>query len=605
MVNNLDNRASCAKVSFNGLLTSRPAALLYFFILWFSLLCLSGSIFSGFHFTDDHELLAIGKDISESSLSVTMVKWIKSDSTFRFRPIYYVHRILGVYFFGQNYLLWSIYAGILAVLSTFILFLFSLQTGFSFSQSVLFALLTLLGAQAAVFWRLGPNETIGVFFMSLTLYFLAKSMKSAQKLFYFAFLTCLFLMTLSKESFIILVPAIVLWKLWLNVDIKGISWKESLKGDRSLMFVSLFIVSTELLLIKLHVNTKGLGYAGVEDIGLISFFRACLALFNFGYLGPIIAAIFISILLNDCRSIRQGMKRLILPLMLFGAIILPQIVLYAKSGIFERYFLPAILGNVFLLVYLLKNLPGFNTDRKISWFKLVWFWLPGIVLLATTLAFALFDEFGQALLSKISALTGKSVTQHWLQELRELFIGISLVGAALLAIPVLLIKGRRSFSFAIWFFLVLAILNSGKIAWSNARAFAEEGFATNQALSYLLNNIDKESRILIAGDPAYNYEWAFSLKRYLNYHGGYRNLHVASYISGSHYTEFERSLIDGFKSGVEGNTLDNILDKEKIENIVVFREAEKAFVKGSKDWFNPEKYLKNDFNVVSIYIKKS
>ena len=113
--------------SYNFLIKSKLILVFFaFLIFWFLFLILSGSLFSGYQLVDDHEILTIHNQLVSSSNNVLLVSKniITSDleATGRFRPFYYIHRILETRFFGTNFLLWHVYTGLLTVLTSFFFF---------------------------------------------------------------------------------------------------------------------------------------------------------------------------------------------------------------------------------------------------------------------------------------------------------------------------------------------------------------------------------------------------------------------------------------------------------------------------------------------------
>ena len=89
-------------------------------IFWFSLLFLSGTVFSGYHFIDDHEIVILKNDLSKPSNSTLQVleKWLTKDTSIRFKPFYIIHRVFEAKIFGTNFIAWSIYTGLLALFTS-------------------------------------------------------------------------------------------------------------------------------------------------------------------------------------------------------------------------------------------------------------------------------------------------------------------------------------------------------------------------------------------------------------------------------------------------------------------------------------------------------
>ena len=341
---------------------------LFILILWFLIFITSGSLFSGYHFTDDHEIAHINYNLTVEKLGVFKVssQSIHNDLlSGRFRPFYYIHRILQTRLLGINFAWWSLYTGMLGVFTTFFLFMFGRLINFSIIEALLFSFLITLGPQSAVWWQLGPNETIGTFLLAGALVFAALSERANKFKILYEFL-CGFLvliMSLSKESFILVIPAIALIKVWLSHHLKTLSWHESLKKNSVFISILCCFFLAELLLVKFYIGlTPEIGYAGVDGFNIPSIIKATQNLSQAGYWWIILAS-FIGIRLTIkppySQSLPQILNVLSFPITLLFLVAVPQILLYAKSGIVQRYILPGILGYAFLIItlynYLNKN----------------------------------------------------------------------------------------------------------------------------------------------------------------------------------------------------------------------------------------------------------
>lgn len=328
------------------------------FLFWFFILFTSGSLFSGYHFTDDHEIVDIYHNINflQVNLLEEIVKRINNDlfEFHRFRPFYYVHRVIQTKIFGINWLVWSVHTGFLGVLSTFFIFTFCRIIKFSLLQALLFTSITVLGSQSAIWWRLGPAETLGMFLLSVVLLLIAISVKIDDRKFLFEFLFIIFtiLMSLCKESFVVTIPAILFIKIWLYSEINSTSIQQSLKDNRLSIVVLALTCLVEIVLIKIFVGTE-FGYAGLE----INFINLIKSIRGYGY-GPTLLLITLSTIallsIKNKRVYSPSYKNVYYLYILFFIIVLPQIVIYTKTGIYERYILPGILGYSFLIAGLIK-----------------------------------------------------------------------------------------------------------------------------------------------------------------------------------------------------------------------------------------------------------
>jgi len=338
-------------------------ALFIFAIFWIAFVTFTGTLNSGYHLTDDHELLTLATSIKSQGFVKTLTDRLSSDFTIRLRPFYFINRIVMSYFLGINIFSWSIYCLILGIFSSYFLFLFLYVQGYKFYQSVLFPFLVLVGSQAAVFWKLGPAETIGIFMLSVSLYFLAYSICKSRKIYLILSVLFMLLASLSKESFALFIPAYMLILLAIYFKVRGITNIKKLVTDNLiLIFILSIILLVELYLITFKIGTNKIGYAGVDDS--MSFVQKFGFIYRYlrydTYNSLILFGLFL--LVQNIRKINIKFLlesknfEYILHILIFASIALPQLLLYAKSGIFERYLLPLNLGLSYALIFTLHKI---------------------------------------------------------------------------------------------------------------------------------------------------------------------------------------------------------------------------------------------------------
>jgi len=339
-------------------------AILTFVLLFFTF---TGTVKSGYHFIDDHEILLISNHLSQEPIVHVYVKIIKKDLKKRFRPMYYLHRVLQVKIFGKNLTAWAIYT-VLLLLITLVCFYAGLRKlDFSILETISFLTLAFVGPQMAIWWRLGPNETIGMFFLGFAFYFMVSCQKR-YRLNTFLFVLFLVLASLCKESFAIIIPAFLLFKVWHEMQLYRWSLKTAIFKNM-LLIIPLFVMSIEILIIIFVIGTNKIGYAGVYGSipsvlkGIFSIIKSKFKQFIV-ILGFFLAAIFFE--LKDEKKFMNFSKKLIMSFSFCLLIIIPNLILYAKSGMFERYLLPSLLGFSFLIVSLIKE-----TRLKFPWLSLL------------------------------------------------------------------------------------------------------------------------------------------------------------------------------------------------------------------------------------------
>lgn len=318
----------------------------------FSFLNFTGTLTSGYHFQDDHEIIRINKDLQQQSFIKVLKNWMNVDLKIRFRPFYIIHRVAVTELFGSDFLMLSIYSGLLCSISLFMFFWAMRKLGFNILISSIFLVISFIGPQFAIWWRLGPNETIGVLMLSFA-FFLMTFLKthSYNNLINLLFSVFLILSSLSKESFLIIVPAMVLFKLWNDKVILGTSGTVTIRRNWILL-LPLLIFILEVYYIINDVGLNRIGYAGIDSSikNTISGIKTIVK----GLWKPYIFILLISAILIIVYQLftqnRFGSRKIWLPLVFSLMIVAPNLVLYAKSGMWERYYIPTSIGLSFLIV---------------------------------------------------------------------------------------------------------------------------------------------------------------------------------------------------------------------------------------------------------------
>ena len=587
------------------------------FLFWFSILFFSGSLSSGYHFVDDHQILEINQKLSSYNFSVLDVskEMILDDFNKRFRPLFYFYKVLETKLFGINFLFWSIYTGILAVMTSLFLYLFTKTVGFSPLESAVFSILPLLGKQSEIWWRLGTNETIGTFFMSLCLLFMGLSIYSKRRRLFFAifFLISVVLMSLCKESFILLIPAILFWQIWLYKERNNLKWIGALKNNSIILSLLFFIFTVEILIIKFYIGVNKVSYAGIEIFQPSKYFYTAIKLADQGSFRLILLVAIVLVVFYCNRSTLEiCLNNFIYPLILLLLICIPQIILYAKTGFWARYIMPGFLGYFVFIIYMLKFIrTNKNTlilklsSKQVNTFNTFLLSL-GISFILLSILVITNQKLDALLLNYISLLKGKPIAPHWVDKIHNLG-GIALLISCALSIVAILLKIKKGHFYSLalmWSLLFFYLINNLGISVTAAREFAIEGKSTNALLTAIIENTEKDDLILIVADPAYNYEYGASIKIYLNIIGKRNNLYVYKLLTRQNYRGHFKALIKKFNKYYGSNTLENIRNKDYIKCIALFPETEKPFLQNSAGWFNLSKFKRTNYCGFVIFNKQ-
>ena len=340
---------------------------LILFLLWFTIFYGSGIFSSGLNFiVDDHDIVAINYDLSEDKLGLisTLFKWLIRDFHNRFRPLYYTYKVLLTSVYGVNHFLWYFHYMIVATVTSFFLFLFARLIKLTIIESFLFSLLILIGDQSISYWRLGTPESLSMLLTSLALVLSVLSSKKANdNLYKLPILECFFILSvtvasLSKESCILMIPAFALIKVWTYSSLQSISYREAAYKNKWTIMLLISICFALISVIVLFIGMSGTGYAGLDSdsFSLQKLLAACQTIFVKG--NVIVFFVLVLFLVSICfhQKCYQSLIS-ILPIILIGImIVLPQIIIYSKSGIHGYYLLPALIGCSFVVIILLNKL---------------------------------------------------------------------------------------------------------------------------------------------------------------------------------------------------------------------------------------------------------
>lgn len=586
----------------------------FFFFFWFGLLSHSGSLTAGFHFTDDHQIISYSETLKSAGAIETALTWIAQDagSTGRFLPVYYIHRLLQIKFFGTDFLLWGLYDWLLAWLASSFMASFMLLAGFSLFEALLFPCLLFLGFQTGIWWRFGTAETIGMLILAVMLTAAAASARKKSLALDILFMATGVVLMLAKETFILFIPALLFLKVWLAKKERRLGWFAALKAEAPAVAVLLALAGAEVVFIKFFVGTTGIGYAGYEGFKTGPFISALVNyLFaSHAWLVPMGFALAVSVMPRAKKSWGDIMA----VLALLALSLLPQAALHAKSGVSERYILPGVFGVVFAAVYFLrlsreglsKEMPGLRGRTLAAWAAALAFIALGSFMIGSRKLAITLGMQDLSLLSEFDPVPFFSFVTAWFHAFtQKTFLWIAsgaLILSAVAAKRAVFARFLNQRTF-LGFALLWAALFDLSIGFDNAFLSAFQGRKTNEWLRSIEENTGKDDLILVVADPAVNNEWALSIKRYLSIKSGRVNLYAYPVLTKPAYTPFEKTLIDSFGSIYPGRDITSVPDVFSINAIAVFPGAEDAFLAASSGWFDASAYSKyiNEYGFISYY----
>lgn len=192
---------------------------LFLLLFWQALL-------ANFYIVEDHHLY----DGHVTSLS----DWIRRitidiDGYQRFRPGYWLYIILGGKLFGTNPHLWHAAALSWGVFTCYFFYIALRKFGADIASSFIFVLLLVLsGNQNWIWFNLIPQETIGMLLTALAVWSIAHASQRSQiSRWDVLALTAMAVAGFVKESFVLLIPALLLLRWTCQKRLDDESWHET------------------------------------------------------------------------------------------------------------------------------------------------------------------------------------------------------------------------------------------------------------------------------------------------------------------------------------------------------------------------------------------
>lgn len=343
----------------------------FFALLVFGVVIGTGTLTSGFHLVDDWEFAQYvdWMTLDHMSLWECLKETVSYDLTLRFRPLYYINRILMAYVFGINLTAMSVIKAAEIVAALTALYYCARQMKCGRVCAAFFSLTVMVGYQSAVWWKLGPQESYDIMLFAAGFYLLLKWLETDRRRYALASVGSFFLMSIYKEPFILLLPFVGLYVLYVEMQGKKVTlsglWT-AVRHRLPYLFTIGVIFTVEMLLIVFVVGTNNYSYVGLDEGVTLSQYvqvwsgaaRSDLKWYvRFGALMCLLLLIY-----------GRQVKRLGWEALLAMSIILPQCVTYSKTSLEERYILPCVLGFAFFFVVAGWNFEPLKGKRRIAYF---------------------------------------------------------------------------------------------------------------------------------------------------------------------------------------------------------------------------------------------
>ena len=354
-------------------LDGRAEALLvwgFFSVLVFGVVLGMGTLTSGFHLVDDWEFAKYVDWMTLEGRSVAdcLREAVGYDLTMRFRPLYYINRVLMAAVFGINLTAMSVIKAAEIVAAFVLLYYCARRMRCNMVYAALFSLTVLTGYQSAVWWKLGPQESYDIMMFALGFWLMLKWLRTGRRWYATASVGAFFLMSIYKEPFILLLPFVGLYVLYEEMTGKKVTLSALFAAVRRrlpyLMALGLMFAA-EMFLIVFVIGTNNYSYVGLDESVTLEQYAQAWALaahtdlkwyVRFGWL-------FILLFLTYWEHVKKLGWEILLAL----SIILPQCVSYSKTAMTERYLLPAVLGFAFFFVIVGCNFRPLSGKRRIAY----------------------------------------------------------------------------------------------------------------------------------------------------------------------------------------------------------------------------------------------
>lgn len=340
----------------------------FFALLVFGVVIGTGTLTSGFHLVDDWEFAKYVDwlTLEHRSLWECLKEAVGYDLTMRFRPLYYINRVLMAAVFGINLTAMSVVKACEIVVTLVALYYCARQMKCNVVYALLFSLTVMVGYQSAVWWKLGPQESYDMMMFAIGFYLLLKWLETGKKWYGLISIAAFFLMSVYKEPFILLLPFVGLYVLYAQMQGRKVTWGNLWAAIRARLPYLLtlgFIFTAEVFLLVFVIGTNNYSYVGLDESLSLDEYRQAWSMAVHTDLKWYVrfGIVMILILLTYWEQV----KKLGWELLLTAAIVIPQCISYSKTSMTERYILPCVLGFAFFFVITGCNLKALSGKRRI------------------------------------------------------------------------------------------------------------------------------------------------------------------------------------------------------------------------------------------------
>ncbi|MDR0768882.1 MAG: hypothetical protein LBE71_03115 [Dysgonamonadaceae bacterium] len=556
---------------------------------------LSGSVFSGYHFMDCSGFILWKENLSETSFFECLKNNIEQEMRIRFRPAWHFNSLVRTWLWGDNMLSQGFYQLFLVICAAFLVYLLGRKINWTHGESLLFAGISLIGTQSAIFYQTLAIETTALIVLLLSWHLILSYFNNCEgrrkSLYYYGFAFLSVFMALMKENFILFLPASYLFYcMQYNEKYRVGFWKTILQTWKTGLWLLLLTVGCLWAVLTFAGND--FGYAGMGGVyNLFPYVKTTVYLYGIsGCLLSFLIAVYLF------RNSRINFKKWLFPILLFSAITFPQIIIYGKSNIIDRYLIPAIMGCAGFSIFVYRKTKQQDISVNTVLWKNASLFL-GIVL-SIFCGFLVFCKPLQEEIIQVARLLQGEVTQTMtsVSSMQYLLSSLSIIGIfGLITGIVLLIYGLiknsiRKLSQLCLAGILLVLFMNGGLAFASCKRYAMRGFATENFLKTIIDNSHACDAVLIVGNPYVDMEGiSTGISTYLK-KWDRNNLFICPITNSSQEEQFIPVLKDFYRQK-DINTIEN---KDEIKVIAVFPGSETVF-ENTNRWFDVNSFHRYEF----------
>lgn len=336
-----------------------------------------GTITSGYHLVDDHEFLEWIHQMQNEGKSVweLIANKLRQDFTLRYEPAYYATRILSACLLGVDLTGYSLIKAVEITLSCIFLYYCGRRMGAAKVYSFLFAALSLVGYQSAAWWKLGPQESQCMMLFAIGFYCMLRFLDNNRKSWAVLSIVLFFIVSNFKESFILLIPFLMLYVLYseLEKDEACLTWSKIWKCIRNRFWYLLTLGLIFLILVFIIV-----AFVGVNDYDMVGLdasipLKVYVEALQGSFANDLkwykrFGILFVLILLTYWEDLKKLWKEMLL----IVVFLLPQLIIFGQTGLGERYIFPSSIGFALFFVIIISKWKPLSGKRRVVYVLGLW-----------------------------------------------------------------------------------------------------------------------------------------------------------------------------------------------------------------------------------------